>query len=469
VVRERSSPAALVRRWAGVGAAACAITLVAMSPEPARAEDPPAPLSRASVTDVYEGAPVETCGFPSVVAVTSGSSLCTGTLIHPEVVVYAAHCGGGAKLVRFADALQGGVAVPVAACVTNPAYEPGLQGEDYAYCKLSAPMAFPITPPATGCVLDRIDEGADVALVGFGEHTVDAAGEGAGAGTKRHAPSTVAWIDRANNEIGIDGYCQGDSGGPALWSDGAGWWALSVVSTGKGCEGAGANGTNALLAGAIPWIEAQTGVDLTPCQDLAGRWAPTGACGAFFAGDERAGGAWSSSCEGAARSGAAATCGSSLDLAADREAPWLRIAAPGRITAVAEAPLVVDILVEARDDHAGVAWVGIEVDGALLGVRDTLAPYEFRGATFPAGAFVVRAVAEDYAGRRSVSEPIGLGVVDPPPSLPGLDDGCNATGGDGPWGRAGLLAIVCAGAYLRRRSRPREVGAPARRCVEMTH
>lgn len=409
-------------------------------------------------TNVYMGELVETCGYPSVVAVTSGSSLCTGTLVHPEIVVFAAHCGGGAKLVRFADALQGGVAVPVAQCETNPAYEKGKQGEDYAYCRMATPVDFPVTPPAAGCVLDRVNEGTDVTLVGFGQHTVDAAGEGAGAGTKRHGPSTVSWIDRGNNEIGIDGYCQGDSGGPALWWDGAAWWALSVVSTGQGCEGAGGNGTNALLEGALPWIEAQTGVDLTPCQDAGGRWAPTGACGGFFAGNASAGGSWTSSCDAAPVSPAATTCGPAANFAKDGEGPWLRIASPERVTERDDAPLVLDIVVEARDDHSGVAWVGIEVDGDLLSIRDALAPYEFKSATFPRGAFTVRAVAEDYAGNRSVSEPIGVGVGEPAPALPGIDDGCNVAGGSAPLRGVFVLVLSFGLALGARRSTRRREG-----------
>ena len=52
------------------------------------------------VPEVYNGVPVEECAWPTVVAVTGGG-LCTGTLIHPELVVYAAHCGGGQKSLRF--------------------------------------------------------------------------------------------------------------------------------------------------------------------------------------------------------------------------------------------------------------------------------------------------------------------------------------------------------------------------------
>ena len=61
---------------------------------------------------VYQGNPVGTCGWPTAVAVTSGGGLCTGTLVHPRVVVYAAHCG--AELVSrpeglgFSESYDGG-------------------------------------------------------------------------------------------------------------------------------------------------------------------------------------------------------------------------------------------------------------------------------------------------------------------------------------------------------------------------
>ena len=47
---------------------------------------------------------VGACGWPNVVSI-AGS--CSGTLIHPQVVLYAAHCGDQVPWVRFADTIEG--------------------------------------------------------------------------------------------------------------------------------------------------------------------------------------------------------------------------------------------------------------------------------------------------------------------------------------------------------------------------
>ena len=39
---------------------------------------------------IFDGMTVPQCGWPTAVSVTSGGGLCTGTLVHPRVVIYAA-------------------------------------------------------------------------------------------------------------------------------------------------------------------------------------------------------------------------------------------------------------------------------------------------------------------------------------------------------------------------------------------
>ena len=41
---------------------------------------------------IVGGTPVPECGWPSTVAVISETNLCTGTLLYPQLVGYAAHC-----------------------------------------------------------------------------------------------------------------------------------------------------------------------------------------------------------------------------------------------------------------------------------------------------------------------------------------------------------------------------------------
>src|SRR5690554_1905764 len=122
---------------------------------------------------IANGSSVAQCAWPTAVAVTSGGGLCTGTLIHPQLVVYAAHCGGGNKTIRFGEnAFSGGRTEAVAFCMTNPDYA-GVsdQGHDWAFCRLQNPVTdLPITPPVAGpCENTIIKINQEVAVVGFGQ------------------------------------------------------------------------------------------------------------------------------------------------------------------------------------------------------------------------------------------------------------------------------------------------------------
>src|SRR5262249_25048091 len=62
---------------------------------------------------------------------------CTGTLVHPEVVVYAQHCGAGFGSVHLGDSINGtGRSVPTEFCRTYQGGGPGT-GRDVAVCKLA--------------------------------------------------------------------------------------------------------------------------------------------------------------------------------------------------------------------------------------------------------------------------------------------------------------------------------------------
>jgi len=131
---------------------------------------------------IYGGAEVDSCAWPTAVAVTSNNGLCTGTLVSPWIVVYAAHCGGGPKKIRFGEVSDVPKKSMDASCTAYSGYN-GVndQAHDWAYCVLEAPVRdLPLTPVLYGCETKVLGSGDEIAIVGFG------ANQGtSGAGRKR--------------------------------------------------------------------------------------------------------------------------------------------------------------------------------------------------------------------------------------------------------------------------------------------
>ena len=133
---------------------------------------PPDPQHIAGGTEVPE------CAYPAAVAMLRfGFPHCTGSLVHPRVVLYAAHCLGEffedpATEVGFGeDADNLDRIVPVDFCMANPGYDgaPGFEGEDVAFCVLAEPVDdVPIVPPLMGCEVEQLQPGGQVTIVGFG-------------------------------------------------------------------------------------------------------------------------------------------------------------------------------------------------------------------------------------------------------------------------------------------------------------
>ncbi len=276
-------------------------------PGPAAADARPEPPSEPEPTPIYGGQRVEPCGWPSVVALITPDNLCSGTLLHPQVVVYAAHCGVEVQQVRFGEAIEGPGLQRVVQVESCEAWPGGgvATGTDLAYCVLAEPVLdVPVVPPLVGCERDAVVPGAAVTLVGFG-HASDGP-----PGQKRHVESTLIEITELGEaRIGGNGAdtCQGDSGGPAVIAlpDGT-WRVFGVTSWGGPC---GQGGYSSLLPPGLPWLEERTGLDLTPCHDAEGGWSPGPRCTGFALEPGHGHGDWDHGCDSGPRSGPGASCG----------------------------------------------------------------------------------------------------------------------------------------------------------------
>lgn len=274
------------------------------------------------------------CQWSSTVAMLDefGTVFCTGTLIDPEVVLFAAHCQEAVTPVSVAFGEDGHAparVVPVSQCVMHPSYS--VDGvADLAYCTLSAPVTdVPIVPPLMGCELEEITVGKTVTIVGYGStHARWDAQEGGwvdtmGTGPKRAATQTVEELYDQWSLIlaGVNmGGCAGDSGGPAMLQLADGSWrvlgaAASIhPNSPDGPNACGFGTVYTMIEPEMGWLETGTGIDVTPCHDADGTWNPDERCTGFPMTPEAGVGSWAGSCGNAQPSGPSATCGPPIDV-----------------------------------------------------------------------------------------------------------------------------------------------------------
>jgi MYXO-CTERM domain-containing protein len=365
---------------------------------------------------------VAPCDWPTTVSLGG----CTGTLVHPEVVVYAAHCGNVGQIFFGDSTYETGRTVSPAFCQTYPGGGPG-GGDDWALCKLSAPVTdIPITPPLMGCETDLLVAGADVWLVGFG-NTDDG-----NFGVKYEALAEFNYIQNDEAFIGGGGVdtCQGDSGGPVyIQLDDGSWRAFGITSYGDGCGG---GGWYSMMHTGMSWLESASGVDLTPCHDADGTWNPSDECRGFAVDANAGAGSWPNACDFGEGSGWSATCGAPFAAEDDVTAPSVAIDSPtdGQRLDGVDGALTLQVLISADDGvGSGVREVALLIDGVALEGVATTPPYAFE-VELPQGPYELTAVAVDHAGNSGGSAVVRIGIDTPPPDGGGGDPGADPGGSD---------------------------------------
>ena len=268
------------------------------------------------------------CDWPTTVGLVNGRGLptCSGTLIHPSLVVTAARCLLEApQSVSFGEnATFPDGEVAIAGCVDNLAFF-GDERIDLAVCQLAEPVeGVPIVPLLMGCETEVLSHGTPTVIVGYGNSvTSDTLGH-TGFGPKRFGELQVELVREDTAEVdlydNLDGVCHRDWGGSAFVQLPDGSWRLfgaaksivypqgHVIEPGYGNQcGNGAISRYTLLSPLVEWMESETQADLTPCFDSGGQWDPDDRCASFPIDIDAVPSTWAESCVGAL--GGEPTCG----------------------------------------------------------------------------------------------------------------------------------------------------------------
>jgi MYXO-CTERM domain-containing protein len=377
---------------------------------------------------IIGGDPSLSCAWPSTVFLEN----CTGTLIHPEIVVYAAHCDAERERVWFGEDVSSGAVPPgegffveTEYCMVNPEYATATQigpsrAADYAFCKLAEPVLdVPIVPPLMGCETTALLPGTPVKLVGFGGTDQSTFA------VKFQVDTVLHYIDDWGAAViggGGQSPCAGDSGGPAFMQLPDGSWRSFGIVSGPNFGNCGDAMWFATIYDAIPFIEANSGIDVSACHHTHGEWNPSPSCEGFpLDPGDGDGKSWADGCAGGPTTGPVTTCGDAFDGADDLAAPSATITAPedrARFdTGAGDATYPVEVTAEIADPGSGVARVELEINGAPVDKSLLLGPPWAWPLNIPPGVWEIEAVATDWAGNEARSEVVVIGIdTDPPPA-----------------------------------------------------
>jgi hypothetical protein len=358
---------------------------------------PPAPPS-----NVMGGTVADTCQWPATVLMEG----CSGTLVHPEIVIYAAHCPN-TNNVRF-GVNGNNRSVPTDYCMAAPEYPE--TGYDYRYCKLSQPVNdVPIAPVIMGCEIDQVPAGTTVYMVGFGSTS----NQGGGFGTKRWVEAEIAGYPSDGKLIGLwyadndTGICSGDSGGSMYVElDDGSWRSVGITVTTAGpCGG---SSQSVPIWAKVDWVEQTSGIDITPCHDADGSWNPSADCAGFTTSpDDLSGLSWNTGCGPGPVSGASSVCGPPYGDPQDTTAPTIEIITP--VGGAYPGPLFnTPIEITASDD-----WGVLDVTLSFADETEVLTDEPYSPdytVSFPEGIWEITATARDWSGNTTDAVPVTLEV-----------------------------------------------------------
>lgn len=279
-----------------------ALLAICLGPSTAALAETPAGYSSEELSSeedplrVTGGVDAKTCAWPTVVYLKTafpgkpGSyAQCTGTLVHPEIILYAAHCGKAVEVVFGENRVKGQklVQADFAKNEVNPRYKKVTdQAIDWAYIRLKKPLTgVPMTPIAAGCELAKLQKNRGaVTFVGFSPNN-----------SKQASAVKLRWANTriknvSTGQVTAGGArvtaCGGDSGGPlmAQLEDGS-WRTIGIASTlAGGCGSSNGYNTYSMVRRSlVDWVSKRSGIDITPCYDLSGKPTPSVECDKWMA------------------------------------------------------------------------------------------------------------------------------------------------------------------------------------------